>query len=553
MGHRDARHRCFLLALPAAVILLFPVLTQSAGAATVAGDPPDEPGEEPTDDTLLSPAEEDSVSVAPVGEPSDAPADAVEEPTADNRHGLLDLHDVAATAAVGWALLALLALAATWIMATRLARMLYVWRSPGSIHASGFGPTSTPETSFSLVVPAGPGNPNDSGLRATLKRLIELDHPAYEILVVVGHGDSASREVTLALAARHPDRLRVVSTNRQSRAAGLNTALAECQGEVVGVCQPGDDVHPQLLERIDSCITGQGADAVQPGLQLVARSRKWFRLHYIVDRYFWYRSRLQFHARQHFTPIDASTAFVRADILRRCGGWDEESTDEGCDLGVRLSVEGAVIVVGYDHDLATRRQAPVSVRALMRQETQRMRGFLQALRRGVWRRLPRRRQRLLARATLARPLAEAFTSVAVITALVAVLVIGASPPIAALALLPAIPALMLLAVEVAGLGELQSLHWERRYPRDLCIFVISVVPYQLLVAASALIALVTELATLGRRRRTLPVAPTATSALQPSQGPALSEEPAEARQIIDGSNGRQPPHEEAELGASTSR
>ena len=487
MGHRDPRHRCFVLAVPAAVILSLLVLTQPAGAATVAGDPPDEPGEEPADDTLLSPADEDGVSVAPVGEPSDV----VEEPTDGEPRGLVGLNDVETTGAVAWTILTLLSLAATWILATRLARMLYVWRSPVSIHASGFGSVaSAPVTSFSLVVPAGAGDPSDSRLRATLKRLTELDHPDYETIVVVDQRDTASREVALDLATRHPDLLRVVSTHGRSRAARLNAALAECTNEVIGVFQPGDDVHPKLLEHVDSSISEQGADAVQGGLQLVARSRKWFRLHCIVDRYFWYRSRLHFHAWQRFTPLDVSTAFVRADVLRRSGGWDEECADEGCDLGVRLSVEGVAIVVAYDHELATRRPAPRRVRALMRLETQRIRGFLQALRRGAWRRLPTRRQRLLARATLARPLLDPFTSVAVTTALVAVVAIGVSPPIAALALLPAIPALMLLAVEVAGLGELQSLHWERRYPRDVCVFVISVVPYQLLVAASALIAIV---------------------------------------------------------------
>lgn len=552
MRHRDAGYGCFRLALLAATILPILLLAHPAGAGMRAGDPPSEPGEEPADDTLLSPAGDDSVSVAPVGEPSDAPADVDEDPTPANPHGLLELHDVDANAAVGWALLALVSLAATWIMATKLGRMLHVWRSPESLLASGLGPVSVgPATSFSLVVPAEPSSSNDSRLRGTLKRLTELDHPAFEIVVVVGHGDSASREVALALEARHPDRLRVVATHRRSRAARLNTALAECHGEVVGAFQPGDDVHPKLLEHIDSCIAEQGADAVQAGLQLVARSRKWFRLHCIVERYFWYRSRLHFHARQHFTPLDVSTVFVRTDVLRRCGGWDEDSPDEGCDLGVRLSVAGAVIVVGYDHELATRRPAPASVRALMQQETRRVRGFLQALRVGLWRGLPRRRQRLLALATLARPLVEAFTSVAVITAAVAVVVVGASPPVAALALVPAVPALMVLAVEVAGLAELQSLHWERRYPRDVSVFVVSAVPYQLLVATSALIALVVEFATLGRRRHSAPAADTEPPGLHPLQAP--TEEPAAERRIIAGSNGRQSARAEPGLGARTRR
>jgi hypothetical protein len=531
MGHRSTARFGHLLLASGAGALLSLAAAHPAGASGASGTSAavDPPAEEPSsaDDTLLPP--DSDVSIVPVDQAANDPPAQAGDPGPADRSDPFDLGDIDPGAAAGWGLLALVSLAATGIATSRLARTLHVWRSPASVRASGFGPvTAPPAMTFSLLVPACSGNPR---LWQTLDQLATLDHPAFEILVVVGQDDHPTSRAARAAAAGRFDRVRVVMVEedlRHSRAAGLNAALAQCRGRVVGVFGAGDEVHPQLLRHVDACLANGAVAALQGGVQLVAPTLRWFTLRHVIDRYFWYRSRLHFHAQQHFMPLDETTVFVRADVLRGTGGWHRDCVAEGCDLGVRLSVDGATVVAGYDPQLVTRKDAPDSARALMREETRRIRGFLQVLRMGVWRRLPTRRQRLLARAMLARPFVEAVTALAINTAVVWALVAGAPTAIALLALVPAVPGLTTLGVEMAGLAELYRRHGQRVRVRDQLGLALTVLPYQALQTVAALRALGAELGTLGRRKQVMPIAPAEPPTLRPMNGTKLEE-----HQIID--------------------
>jgi glycosyltransferase XagB len=516
MADRDATRRGRALVVVAFGILLALAAVTPVGASG-DGEPP--PADGPAGGTVLPPADEDSVSIVPTDERPDEPAEQPSGATDLDQTGGFDLGDVSPLVAVGWLLVALLSLIATVIAATRLTRTLHVWRSPAAVRASGFGRVTEPATSFSLLVPARRG---EAGLGRTLDRLGGLDHPSSEVLAVVGRDDLENRAAALAAAARSPGRVRVVVVDDEvgtRRAAALDRAVAECHGAVIGVFGPGDEVRRPLLRRVDSCFAEDRPDAVQGGVLVVGRHWRWFTTRHVVDRYFWHRSRLQYHAQQHFTPLEETTVFVRAPVLRAAGGWHRQSVAEGCDLGVRLSVNGAKVVARYDPSLVTHKGAPDRTGTLLREETRRIRGFLQVLRSGVWRRLPTRRQRRLARVTLLRPFAEALTGLAITTAAVVAVVGGAPAPFAVLALVPAVPALLTLGVELTGLADLRQLHDQRVLRRDRLQLVLSVVPYQLLQALAALLAMVGELGTVGRRKVAIPAVPDAPPPLAP-MGPA---------------------------------
>ena len=71
--------------------------------------------------------------------------------------------------------------------------MLHAWRTPLDLRSTGFAAErQTPQLSFSLIVPA---RHEETVLEATLSRLVMSDHPDFEVLVVVGADDPATREV----------------------------------------------------------------------------------------------------------------------------------------------------------------------------------------------------------------------------------------------------------------------------------------------------------------------------------------------------------------------
>jgi cellulose synthase/poly-beta-1,6-N-acetylglucosamine synthase-like glycosyltransferase len=135
----------------------------------------------------------------------------------------------------------------------------------------------------------------------------------------------------------------------------------------------------------------------------------WWSLRNCLEYYFWFRSRLHFHANARFIPLGGNTVFARAGVLREVGGWDSECLAEDCELGVRLSTRGAKVVVAYDPDVVTREETPPTLKSLFKQRTRWNQGFLQVLRKGEWRKLPSLRQRMMARYLLSMPFLQAFT------------------------------------------------------------------------------------------------------------------------------------------------
>jgi cellulose synthase/poly-beta-1,6-N-acetylglucosamine synthase-like glycosyltransferase len=380
---------------------------------------------------------------------------------------------------------------------TSLCWMLEAWRTPTAFERTGFLGSAEPRFSFSLVVPA---RHEEAVLGATLERLAEADHPAVEILAVVGHDDPDTYRVAQDVADRRPDRVRVVIDNHwpKNKPKALNTALGYCSGAIVGVFDAEDEVSPALLRHVDTCFQVTRADVVQGGVQLMNFRSSWWALRNVLEYFFWFHSRLHFHARQGFIPLGGNTVFVRRAVLREIGGWDPECLAEDCDLGVRLSTRGARIEVAYDPALVTKEETPATLMSLFKQRTRWNQGFLQVLRKGDWRRLPTLRQRLLARYTLSMPFLQAIAGVMIPMSLITMITLRAPVLLVLLSWAPLIPALMTVAVEAAGMQEFcRAYYGIRPGARDYLRLVLGTLVYQVVLCAAAARAVAREL--VGRR------------------------------------------------------
>jgi cellulose synthase/poly-beta-1,6-N-acetylglucosamine synthase-like glycosyltransferase len=370
------------------------------------------------------------------------------------------------------------------VCTTTLVWMLYAWRSPEGL-AETFLPQADlePAHSFSLIVPA---RHEEAVLESTLARLLSGDHPAFEVLVVVGDDDPGTRDVAERVAARHPLLVKVVVDRSapKNKPKALNAALPHAEGAIVGVFDAEDDVHPALLRRIDQCFQRTDADVVQAGVQLMNFRSSWFAVRNVLEYYFWFRSRLHFHAAQGFIPLGGNTVFVRTSILRAVGGWDQDCLAEDCELGVRLSAFGARTVVAYEPELVTREETPPTLGAFVRQRTRWNQGFLQTLFRGYWRRLPLRQQ-ALGVYTLAMPYLMALAWLLIPVAVATAVAVKAPVPVTLLSILPALPVLSVLAVELAGLKDFCRTYGQRPSPRDYARLVLGLPVYQFVLAFAA--------------------------------------------------------------------
>lgn len=331
-------------------------------------------------------------------------------------------------------------------------------------------------------------------LAHTVRSLVASRHPDFEVVVIVGHDDPGTVAVADEVAAEFPGRVRVVVDHhlRKNKPRALNSALPGCRGDVVGVFDAEDVVHPDLLRHVDQSFRHTGADVVQGGVQLVNFRSSWYSLRNCLEYYFWFRSRLHLQAAKGFIPLGGNTVFVRADLLREVGGWDPDCLAEDCDLGVRLSSAGARVVVSYDPVLVTREETPDSVDGLVRQRTRWNQGFIQVYRKGDWRRLDGFRPRMLARYTLATPFLQAFAGLMIPVGIVVGLTTKAPILVAMVSFLPLLPTLAVLAFEVVGLHDFGRQYGFAVRRRDYAKLVVFAPAYQILLAYAAVRAVVRE-------------------------------------------------------------
>ena len=379
--------------------------------------------------------------------------------------------------------LAILYIALFIVGATTVGWMLYAWRDHGAPAQTRFPPADMDAgLSFSLIVPA---RHEQDVLFETLAQLRRQDHPAFEIVVVIGHDDPETLAVAERAISGDSRCSIVIDVNEtKNKPKALNTGLRECQGDIIGVFDAEDVVATTLLRSVDQRFRETGAEVVQGATQLMNYHSSWFAVRNVLEYYFWFKSRLHFHARAGFIPLGGNTVFVRREWLRAIGGWDENCLAEDCELGGRLSVLGAKTVVAYTSELATREETPETLSALIRQRTRWNQGYLQVLRKGDWRTLPLR-PRLLAAYTLAFPFLQAAMAVILPIAIITTLLLSVPIVLALLSFVPAVTVFVVLAVELIGLYEFGLEFRVKPRVRDYARLVVGVVPYQLALAFAA--------------------------------------------------------------------
>jgi cellulose synthase/poly-beta-1,6-N-acetylglucosamine synthase-like glycosyltransferase len=385
----------------------------------------------------------------------------------------------------------LCSLALLVVALSTLTWMVDSWRTPESTAETRFPPPDEPRLSFSLLIPA---RDEEAVLRNTVMRILEQDHPDFDVVLVVGDDDPGTASVARTLASEDPRvRVAVDDSPVKNKPKALNAGLVSCTGQVIGVFDAEDEVAPSLLRHVDACFRATDAHVVQGGVQLMNFQSSWWSLRNVLEYYFWFSSRLHLHARKRFIPLGGNTVFVRSDLLRQVGGWDPECLAEDCELGVRLSSRGARVSVAYDAELVTQEETPPTLGGLFRQRTRWSQGFMQVLRRGEWHRLPTRGQRFMAAYLLTMPFLQALAGLLIPVSIVCVFALKAPDLVVLVTFLPLLPTLVTIGIEVVGLQQFGRDFGVRVRVRDYLRLLLGTLPYQIVLAAAAVRATVRDL------------------------------------------------------------
>ena len=367
--------------------------------------------------------------------------------------------------------------------------MLYTWARPERLAA-----TQSPEVylpprlSFTAILPA---RHEQEVIAQTLHRVWETEYPKdlLEVAVVCEQGDTETIAEARRAAAEidHPN-VRVLTFNDGpiNKPHGLNVGFGKTSNEVVTIFDAEDDVHPDIFQIVNTVMQRKRAPVVQAGVQLMNFQSNWYSLHNVLEYFFYFKSRLHFHAEVGMIPLGGNTVFVRRGLLEKIGGWDEQCLTEDADIGIRLSELGEKIAVTYDAEHATREETPPTLSSFIKQRTRWNQGFIQILRKKSWRQLPSRPQRLLAAYTLGFPFVQTITGLLWVPAVVMIFLLKVPVLVAMVSLLPLYTLMFQYVINLLGLFEFARSYQLRVRIRDVVMFTVGFLPYQFVLSFGAL-------------------------------------------------------------------
>jgi cellulose synthase/poly-beta-1,6-N-acetylglucosamine synthase-like glycosyltransferase len=377
--------------------------------------------------------------------------------------------------------------------------MLYTWDQPEA-YKKAQAPDAflPPATAFTVMLPA---RHEEDVIATTIERVVRANYPLdlLEVVVICSADDTgtiaeAQRKID-ALQLQRPINARVLTFSDKpiNKPHGLNVGLRNTSNEVVTIFDSEDDIHPDIFNIVNSVMHSEGVRVVQCGVQLMNYHSNWYSALNVLEYFFWFKSRLHYHASMGMTPLGGNTVFFSRAVLDQVGGWDEKNLTEDADVGIRLSVRGEPIRIVYDDRYVTREETPPTLGHFIKQRTRWSQGFLQTFKKGEWRRLRGREQRLLAAYTLGFPTAQAILG-GYLVASVVMMFLFKTPVFTAIVL--AMPLYLLAAhllLAVLGLYEFSSAHHLKPSWKTPLSMALGYMPYQWVLSYASVRATLREL------------------------------------------------------------
>lgn len=373
--------------------------------------------------------------------------------------------------------------------------MLYAWEDPNKLLRNQ-APRKflDPDLKFTILLPA---RHEETVIQDTIQRMVDLDYPGdkVQILVVIESGDKGTikkvREKLKALKDMGNSNIKLITFSDPpiNKPHGLNLGLRHATGDVVVIFDAEDEPHPQILKMVNTIMVDEETPVVQSGVQLMNYADRWFSTLNVLEYFFWFKSRLHYHAHIGMVPLGGNTIFIRRYLLEEIGGWDQHCLTEDADIGIRLSKRGVPMRVFYDDRYVTREETPPTVDQFIRQRTRWMQGFYQILFKGDWKHLPTFPQRLLALYTLAFPLLQAALTIYIPVSLYLMFFTEINILAAIVASLPLYMVMAHLLINLVGLYEFTAAHRLKISLWVILKMVLTYLPYQWMINFSAFRAL----------------------------------------------------------------
>jgi len=218
-----------------------------------------------------------------------------------------------------------------------------------------------------------------------LKTLLKLEYPSHkkEIIIVEDGSVDKTARICRKYTKQHPECIKFIHQSKSNgKPSALNCALEHARGEIVAIFDADNVPEPDILLRTAEYFENPSIAAVQGTPCSINADEN------MLTKFISYEEAVRFQAYFQgkdslslFVPLTGSCQFIRRDVLKEIGGWNEESLSEDMEMAAKLTQKG--YNVKYAPDVRSWQEEPANLTQLIKQRTRWFRGTMEvALRYG---------------------------------------------------------------------------------------------------------------------------------------------------------------------------
>jgi cellulose synthase/poly-beta-1,6-N-acetylglucosamine synthase-like glycosyltransferase len=229
---------------------------------------------------------------------------------------------------------------------------------------------------FSIIVPV---KDEEKVVGRLLKALLKLNYPQQKMEIIVVEDGSVDKTAGICRkhARQYPECIRFVhQSNSNGKPSALNCALGYARGEIVAVFDADNVPEHDALLRAAEYFEDPSVVAVQGTPYSINANEN------MLTRFISYEEAVRFQAYFRgkdalnlFVPLSGSCQFIRRNILKEIGGWNEESLSEDMEMSAKLTQKG--YSVKYAPDIRSWQEYPANLAQLIKQRTRWFRGCME--------------------------------------------------------------------------------------------------------------------------------------------------------------------------------
>lgn len=219
-------------------------------------------------------------------------------------------------------------------------------------------------------------------IKASLRALLKLDYPNYEIIVVDDGSSDQTYRRALDVSRQAQPKIRVLTQSNGGKADALNHGVSAAAGELV-VCVDGDSlVHPRSLKCAVLHFRDPRIGAVSGCVRVLNRSTLLARLQaleYIAGNALPKRAQ---NLAGVVTVVPGPLGIFRKSAIAEVGGYDLDTYAEDFDISLKILAAGWHI--SYEPQALVSTEVPESINDLVKQRYRWTRGWVQVIAKRKW-------------------------------------------------------------------------------------------------------------------------------------------------------------------------